>query len=107
MTEKEAQDFIDKVKGKKIRWTGWSKSDYVIPDGTFSFGYFGSIRLDGSYRSGLMISCGFKTPIYGLNRWEFYEEGVIKQEEILTKVGCICSSQDLFNFGCKCGYLEE
>ena len=35
MTEQEVKEFINHVKGKKIRWTGWSKDDYFIPDGHY------------------------------------------------------------------------
>jgi hypothetical protein len=65
MTDQEIQEFIDAVKGKKIRWSDWPVNMYFIPNGNFSFkrfyGYDYINNTISPYGGGWYIKNGFNT----------------------------------------------
>lgn len=76
MTKEEALAFFDRVRGEKIRWTGWPKDSYFIPYELSSS--LGEFIGDKHYESGHInmemvysMECGFHTNRYGY-RWEYF-----------------------------------
>jgi len=74
MTDKERQEFIDKVKGKKIKWHSWEKK-YFVPDGNFLGNSFCGVTYhkDGSVDSReWFMNEGFGDYVRG-SCWEFVD----------------------------------
>lgn len=83
MTDQEKKDFIEQVKGKKIRWNVWAKKEYFVPDGAYIDMVFLGIQYS---ENGTMVPAkwhffsGFK-PNNMKHYWEFYEEDPEKQKK--------------------------
>lgn len=86
MTDKEKKEFFEQVAGKRIRWTGWSESEYFIPK-RLNIKDMTEYELTGIDQDGKTleweISNGFDSNFDGL-KWEFYEDKV--EEEELKKI---------------------
>ncbi len=125
MTEEQAQDFINKVKGKKIRWRGWDKESYVISDGTFgtftkAINHYQFTGICSWFPKGCLFSIG-----EGLNEnnWTLCEDlidmapnGAWRTRTLNTIEGddsmidniskpheCNCKWNDVLRYGCRCG----
>lgn len=49
MMQKEAKEFFRKVKGKRIRWTGWSSQHtYFVPE-YLAFSFSNTLWMGGRY----------------------------------------------------------
>ncbi len=115
MTEKEAIEFFEEVKGKKIRYTDLPIGNYFIPN---ILGYIdlNTFTMKGVLYNGTGIRIldididtyifeGFSLDKYN-GKWEFVEENQVNQNlnnSITPIKTCTCSSRDLFNYGCRCG----
>lgn len=74
MNKEEALEFFNKVKGCKIRWTGWDKKDYFIPErlkDTFIYGTFYSSMWKESRDDFWSIAGGFKKTDRISSNWEY------------------------------------
>lgn len=74
--------FVEQVKGKKIRWTCWKDGMYFIPDG--EVGPNGLFYGKDSHLSGKVcnyIQQGFDNDSSG-ERWEFFEKVISKDPVI-------------------------
>lgn len=109
MNLKQLEEFITKVKGKKIRRSGWYGA-YVIPR-TNPYIELGEFLFNGENIQGSInkyfIREGFDRDADGY-RWEFYKEEIITDSstKIVTEQfnnKCICELYSLMNNGCKCG----
>lgn len=76
MTEQEIQDFLKKVKDKKIRWCTWRKAKYFIPNGIYEYKlktFYGiSYTEVDSYEDWFHLANGFNDDGAG-KFWSFYE----------------------------------
>lgn len=79
MTEEKIVEFFNKVKDKKIRWSTWSASDYMVPHTLYrepNYGYYlvGSGVCCGMIDLGMTayVRMGFDKDDLG-NYWDFYE----------------------------------
>jgi len=106
MTPEQMQDFFNKVKGKKIKLNWWEEGCFIptslnVTDRTIFGDDYGNNRCNKGVTYN--IEDGFGS---GFHDWAFYELNKASDKvEIKIEIErkCICSSSDLFNFGCKCG----
>lgn len=108
MDKEKAKEFFEEVKGKKLYWTSWVDKDYFIPDDIdedstlFGPSIMGMLyaEIGTTYPTVLTIHNGFDE--YKGERWVLLKD--VKE----SKNGeCVCTSRDLFNFGCKCGAVKK
>ncbi len=109
MTPEQQLNFLNKVIGRKIRYSTWNSDVYIIikqlnpVNYTWAIGelYKDNILLDSLKE--VYVRNGFDPDRYGF-KWEFVEESNITTSANITiDKKCTCSSRDLFNYGCKCG----
>jgi len=91
MTEQEAREFVDKVKGKKIRASIWEAGSYFIPDGNISdqfhdIAFFGTLYCSDGLVGYTTMGIGKGFEDYGGSCWSFYNE----EDEPLIKKTKIC-----------------
>ena len=79
MTEEKIVEFFNKVKGKKIRWSTWSASDYMVPHTLYREPNYGYYLVGSGVCCGVMdfvmsayVQMGFDKDDLG-NYWDFYE----------------------------------
>lgn len=99
MNEKEIQEFIDKVKGKKIKWYNWKENQYIIPTGEIAAKYYNMTTFK-AYKDGLLVAYPIKNGL-NVNNWIMLDEKPEVKSEISNNI-CTCDSLDLFRYGCKC-----
>ena len=63
--------FFEQVKGKQVRWSGWSKARFMVPHDIKGTLLVGRDNCDCTVNC--PVDNGFETNIYG-RKWEFYEE---------------------------------
>lgn len=79
MTEEKIVEFFNKVKGKKIMWSTWPASDYVVPHALHREPDYGYYLVGSGVCCGVMdfvmsayVQMGFDKDDLG-NYWDFYE----------------------------------
>lgn len=73
------EEFFEKVKGKKIKWSGWViKNDHITPSGITGDGLCITYINSSGKQDERPIRKGFEPDENG-NKWEFYEDP--KQEK--------------------------
>ncbi len=86
MTKEEAQKFMDKIKGKKIRWSSWIESEYLISkdkcdfipntgEYLFEATYYNERGEQGSVRHNTLGGFNYHAPSDG--QWEFFGNNCI------------------------------
>jgi len=120
MTYDEIQEFFDKVKGKKIIWTGVfgrSKS-YFIPESVIlssgdMVGKTYRCSDNSEYQNPWCVSGGFQSIAGG--HWEYYDDHTkskyyeteyVAYEQTKSygdKTRCSCKMNDIMISGCRCG----
>lgn len=92
MTDQEKQEFIDKVKGKKIRASWYTDGRFVIPNGEWKDDTFFADMFDHEgekyyEKYPLPFNAGFKPSRLG-RYWEFVEKELHFEAVGLGKVDC-------------------
>lgn len=75
LNEKDALEFFNQVKGKKIRWSTWKNVDYFVPK-VYNYPYITGVEYDNgkmiNSSRAFTISNGFDLDINGC--WQYHNE---------------------------------
>lgn len=89
MTEAEAREFFEAVRGRPIRWTTWSKEVYFVPS-RLENSYLWGRHYNDDYPSGCShiweINNGFEP--YVTNRWQFVDPADAPKPEPTCNCNC-------------------
>ncbi len=108
MNTEGIKEFIDKVKGKRIRWSVWPRDEYFTPNGVHDSRHMEGVADDGVSRHWDMMN-GLKSYGSDNNYWEFCKTQSGEIDFVLTNITvdrafCTC---DLYTVvmvtGCQCG----
>ena len=106
--EEMYEDFINKVKGKKIRCFTWSDDEYFIPNGEYEAnGEFNGVYYEKVSVATTVTSTNRSFVISdGLNDnsgmcWYLVDEEITSIKSETNK--CTCNMTDLMKYGCRCG----
>ncbi|MDD5650839.1 MAG: hypothetical protein PHF86_10570 [Candidatus Nanoarchaeia archaeon] len=117
MTEKEAFDFFEEVKGKEIKRSDWRSDESFVPREIYNLSTVPHM-VGTYYRHGIawnedgvfFVSLGFNSSDFGYC-WKFVDNQVNQRlNNTATPVKtctCTCTSETLLNFGCQCEYGKE
>lgn len=112
LTENEAKEWMEKVRGKKIRRPGWVGSEFVIPNGLLKLSHSGNLLFSGTSKDGsvcdYVINNGFESFMEGgESSWEWFDDLMIVQNlKLETKKEphkCTCPKEVWLYRGCQCG----
>jgi len=110
MTEQEAQEFFEKVKGKKVHWvgenSGWEDGDYIIPVKLLdSRGFEAKVFMKSHpqwRKVAWNIKEGFNKAMSGC-RWALLDEQEDSVKSEIKTEKCTCDLSLLMTRGCQCG----
>jgi len=81
------KEFLEKTKGKKIRWHAWSKEEWCVPTGDIvneTIGHFVALEASGVTSSIRTMQGGLGE---GVGTWSFVED------EIMPSAPCKCGDR--------------
>lgn len=87
MNQKEIEDFLKIVKGRKITWSNWPKGDYFVPNGSIIYknGEYNMLgteyNANKSYGKYWMVKSGFEVSESG-NKWVLIKDFEYELEQL-------------------------